>query len=72
MDSLSYILNLVHNAGAAAAPIFALLWWLERQERMEDRKVNEERAQRRDAALTEVRLALATLSAIFNARPGGG
>lgn len=70
MDAFSYILNLVHNAGAAAAPIFALLWWLERSERLEDRKLAEERAQRRDAALQEVRLALATLSAIFNSRPG--
>ena len=64
------IMEVIKSAGSAAGPIFALLWWLERSERLEDRKMNEERSQRRDAALSEVKLAIATLSAIFNARPG--
>lgn len=63
--------NLLHDAGAAAAPIFALLWWLERGERLENRRQDEERATRRDLALNEVRLALAALTAIFNSRSFG-
>lgn len=66
---LTSLLTLIHDAGAAAAPIFALLWWLERRERLEDRKLDEERSAKRDAALVEVRLALTTLSAIFKSNP---
>lgn len=60
------LVKLATDLGGATAPIFALMWWLERSERIDNNKLNEDRAQRRDAALTEVRLALATLAAIFN------
>jgi hypothetical protein len=71
MDFIQELFKLAHDGGGYLAPAFVVLWWLERGERLEDRKISEERSQRRDAALAEVKLALATLSAIFNSRPGG-
>lgn len=72
MDALGFSFQqffmLLREAGAAAAPIFAMLWWLERTERIDNRKIDEERARRRDEAMGEVRLALAALTAIFNSR----
>jgi hypothetical protein len=72
MELLRQLLNLAHDGGGYLAPAFVILWWLERGERLADRQLAEDRSQRRDAALQEVRLALATLSAIFNSRPHGG
>ncbi len=63
--SISQILVVLKQAGAAAGPIFGLLWWLERSERLADRKLFEERAQKRDAALNELKAALLSLTAIF-------
>ena len=66
--SFQQLFQLIKDAGSPMALVFAFLWWLERQERLDDRKINEERAQRRDVALNEVRLALAALTAIFSSR----
>ena len=71
MDILKEFLRIAHEGGGFVAPVFMLLWWLERQERQEDRKLAEDRSQRRDAALNEVKLALNSFSAILNARPHG-
>lgn len=69
MDILKELFRIAHEGGGFVAPVFVVLWWLERQERLEDRKLMEERSQRRDAALNEVKLALNSFTAILNARP---
>jgi len=73
-ELIKQLLAIAHEGGGYLAPAFVILWWLERGERQEDRKLYEERSQRRDAALNEVKLALNSFAAIFNSRPhiGGG
>lgn len=71
MEFVKELLTLAREGGGYLAPVFVLLWWLERQERLENRKLDEDRAQRRDAALNEVKLAMNSFSAILNARPHG-
>ena len=61
---------LLGSGGAAAAPIFAFLWWLERGERLEDREQQRTWEVKQLDALNEVKTALATLAAIFNSRGG--
>lgn len=61
------VLGVLKDFGIAG--VFAMFWWLERQERLDDKKIDETRAQARDAALNEVRLALTALSTILDSRP---
>jgi hypothetical protein len=69
MDILKELFRIAHEGGGYLAPVFVLLWWLERQERLENKKIDEERSQRRDSALNEVKLALNSFTSILNARP---
>jgi hypothetical protein len=62
------LLEYVKAAGGLAAPIFAILFWLERNERQDAQKELKEVAENSVIALTELRAVVDQLSVIFNAR----
>ena len=69
MDITAYlqtILSVLHDSGVAAGPIFGLMWWLERSERLSNKKEQKELNAKRDEALNEVKIALETLASLFN------
>ncbi len=68
MDYLEQLLGIAHTGGAAAAPIFIVLWWLERSERKEEQAKNDSMAERVITAMVETKAALNSFGVIFGAR----
>lgn len=65
---LHWLLQVVKDGGSVLAPFFALMWYLERAERISDRKTYAERGEKNTKALTEVRTTLGMLADILNSR----
>lgn len=59
----------VKTAGGLAAPIFAVLFWLERNERQDAQKELRDVTEHSVAALTEIRALLNQLTTIFGTHP---
>lgn len=60
--------DLVKSGGAILAPVFAYLWWYERDERRLHQGKNEELAERTITAMVEFKALLQTVVDIFNGR----
>jgi hypothetical protein len=60
----------VKDAGGVGAPIFAILFWLERNERQDSQKELREVAENSATAIVELKAMVAQLSAIFDHRSG--
>lgn len=64
------LLEWVKGLGTAAGPIFALLWWLERNERKDAHSELRDIAKDSTTAITKVEGAVGQLIAVF--KPGNG
>ncbi|MEH2525881.1 MULTISPECIES: hypothetical protein [unclassified Bradyrhizobium] len=64
--SLIDLLEYVKTAGGLAAPLFAILFWLERNERQDAQKELKDVAENSAAALEELKIVIAQLSTIFD------
>ncbi|WFU42577.1 hypothetical protein QA640_08975 [Bradyrhizobium sp. CB82] len=60
------LLEYVKTAGGLAAPIFAILFWLERNERQDAQRELKEVAENSVVAMIELKAVVAQLSAIFD------
>jgi hypothetical protein len=63
-------LDLVKGLGAAAGPIFAILWWLERSERKEAHDELRDIAKDSTTAITKVDSAIGQLVSVFKPTNG--
>jgi hypothetical protein len=68
--TLVELMGYVKDAGGLAAPIFAILFWLERNERQDAQKELREVAENSATAMVELKAMVAQLSAIFDHRSG--
>jgi hypothetical protein len=68
--TLVELMGYVKDAGGLAAPIFAILFWLERNERLDAQKELREVAENSATAMVELKAMVAQLSAIFDHRSG--
>jgi hypothetical protein len=66
--TLVELMGYVKDAGGLAAPIFAILFWLERNERQDAQKELKEVAENSVVAMIELKAIVAQLSAIFDTR----
>jgi len=64
------ILEWVKNLGAAGGPIFAMLWWLERSERVDAHNELRDIAKDSTTAIAKAESAIGQLITIF--KPGHG
>jgi hypothetical protein len=64
------LMELIKAGGAAIAPIFAVLWWLERQDRTALQGKLDLMTERVIVAMTETKSSLQTFSSLL-ASPGG-
>lgn len=62
------LLELVKSGGAVLAPVFAYLWWYERDERRSCQTKNELLAERTVNAVVEFKSLLQTVVDVFNGR----
>ena len=62
------LLEYVKAAGGLAAPIFAILFWLERNERQDAQKELKDVAENSIVAMTELRVVVDQLMTIFQMR----
>lgn len=67
MDTLKFVLDLAHTGGAALAPVFIVLWWLERTDRKAAESKNDVMAEKIVIAMTETKAALSSLGMVFGA-----
>lgn len=65
MSALEFI-ELVRAAGAMAAPIFAILFWLERDERKDAQKELREVSNATAVALNELKMMISNLASLFD------
>lgn len=63
---LAEIIDLVQKIGAPAAPVFALLWWLERGERIDAQNELKQIAKDSTVAITTVSGRIAEWVSLFN------
>lgn len=71
VGDLSSALKIISQGGAAGvAAVFATMWWLERRERLSDKVATVKREESHRIALQDIKLALATLTAVFNSKEG--
>lgn len=63
------LIEIVKAGGAAIAPFLAILWWLERSERLKEREEHKTVARDMVTAMVKTESALATLRDLF---PKGG
>jgi hypothetical protein len=68
--TLVELLGYVKDTGGLAAPIFAMLFWLERNERQDAQTELREVAENSATAMVELKAMIAQLSAIFDHRAG--
>lgn len=59
-------IEIVRAAGALAAPIFAVLFWLERDERKDAQKELREVSQTTAVALNELKMMISNLASLFD------
>jgi hypothetical protein len=62
------LLEYVTTAGGLAAPIFAILFWLERDERRDAQRELREITENSIVAMTELKAMVGQMAAIFDAR----
>lgn len=62
------LLEYVKTAGGLAAPLFAILFWLERNERQDAQRELKDVAESSVVAMIELKAVVAQLSAIFDTR----
>lgn len=67
--TLADLLQYVQAAGGLAAPIFAVLFWLERSERQDAQKELRQVSEKSIVAMIEVKSLIAQLATIF--KPNG-
>jgi len=64
--SLFELLSYIQHAGDLVAPVFAVLYWLERNERQDAQKELKDVATNSVAAMVELRAVVNQLAMIFN------
>lgn len=68
--SLAELLEYVKAGGGVLAPVFAILWWLERGERQDSQTELKQVSEKSVVAITELRALVGQLATIF--KPMGG
>ncbi len=64
--SLLDLLEYVKAAGGVTAPVFAILWWLERGERQDSQTELKQVSEKSVIAITELKALIVQLATIFN------
>jgi hypothetical protein len=67
--TLPEILEYVKAGGGILAPVFAILWWLERGERQDSQAELKQVSEKSVVAITELRALIGQLATIL--KPGG-
>lgn len=60
------LLEMIRSGGAALAPVFALLWWLERDERRDAQSELRVASREFTSAINEAKSAILQLTTILN------
>ena len=68
--TLPEFMEYVRAGGAVTAPIFALLWWLERDERKDSQKELKDVSERSVVAISEMKGLVTQLVSIFKPHRG--
>jgi hypothetical protein len=68
--TLPEILEYVKAGGGILAPVFAILWWLERGERQDSQTELKQVSEKSVVAITELKSLIGQLATIF--KPNGG
>lgn len=68
--TLADLLELVKSGGGILAPIFAILWWLERDERRDTQQELKQVAEKSTAAMVEMKSLVGILASIFKSGTG--
>jgi len=66
------LLELIKGGGVAIAPFLALLWWMERAERLKEREEHKTVARDMITAMVKTEATLSTLGKIFTGGKLGG
>jgi hypothetical protein len=62
------LFDLIKSGGGILAPVFAILWWLERQERLKEREEHKTVAKDMITAMSKTEATLATLRVLFSGK----
>jgi hypothetical protein len=68
--TLPELLEYVKAGGGILAPVFAILWWLERGERQDSQTELKQVSEKSVVAITELKSLIGQLATIF--KPNGG
>lgn len=68
---LTQLIEMVRSGGAVLAPVFAYLWWFEREERRTSQKAKDAMSERVIVAMEELKPVIANALEIFKASGKG-